>query len=304
VRYPNGINQTLAWNSDGSLSQIAHKNAATILAQSQYSYDGLGRRKANQETLSGQPTLNYAYSYDPLDRLTQVDNGTAAQQQRYAYDALSNRVQKQLGNPVTSTTATKFDAANQLTEVRQNNLTGALLEAYLYDNSGQQTQKCSGTTVTRASNSACTGTTVNQTGWNSFNKLNQIQVNSVATANYQYDDQGRRTQKTEGSSTTNYLYDGNSIYGEYPNADWTTPNALYVQAGTDHPLARITGSVASPSATAAYYHQDGLGSVLATTNATKVVTASQRFDAFGTKIQSTAASRNTAIPDVSRIKAD
>ncbi|MDP3330578.1 MAG: RHS repeat-associated core domain-containing protein [Methylococcaceae bacterium] len=52
-------------------------------------------------------------------------------------------------------------------------------------------------------------------------------------------------------------------------------------------MARITGSVASPSATAAYYHQDGLGSVLATTNAAKVVTATQRFDAFGTKLAGT-----------------
>ncbi|MDP3391772.1 MAG: RHS repeat-associated core domain-containing protein [Methylococcaceae bacterium] len=287
VRYPNGISQTLAWNSDGSLSRISHKNAATLLTQSQYSYDGLGRRKANQETLSGQATLNTTYSYDALDRLTQVDNGTAAQQQRYAYDTFNNRVQKQLGNPVTSTTATKFDAANQLTEVRQTNLTGALLEATLYDNNGQQTQKCSGGTVTRASNSACTGTTVNQTGWNSFNQLAQFQVNSVTTGQYRYDDQGRRIQKTEAATTTNYLYDGQAIYGEYPNTGWTTPNALYVQAGLDHPLARLTGNIGDPSATAAYYHQDGLGSVLATTNATKAVTATQRFDAFGTKLAGT-----------------
>lgn len=214
--------------------------------------------------------------------MTQVDNGTATQRQSYAYDALSNRVQKQLGNPVTSTIAYKLDAANQLIEVHQTNLTGALLEATLYDNAGNQSQKCSGATVTRASNTACTGSVVSQTGWNSFNKL--AQITGATTANYQYDDQGRRTQKTEAATTTNYLYDGQSIYGEYPNADWTTPNALYVQAGTDHPLARITGSVASPSANAAYYHQDGLGSVLATTNATKVVTATQRFDAYGQKL--------------------
>lgn len=285
VYYPNGVNQTLAWNADGSLKQVSHKNAATVLAQNVYGYDGLGRRNANQETLSGQATLAYTYQYDPLDRLTQVDNGTATQRQNYAYDALSNRVQKQLGNPVTATTTYKLDAANQLTEVRQTNLAGTLLEATLYDNNGNQSKKCSGATVTRASNTACTGTIVNQYGWNSFNKM--AQITGASTASYQYDDQGRRTQKTEAATTTNYLYNGQSIYGEYPNADWTAPNALYVQAGTDHPLARITGSVASPSATAAYYHQDGLGSVLATTNAAKVVTATQRFDAFGTKLAGT-----------------
>ncbi|WP_232056622.1 hypothetical protein [Methylomonas rhizoryzae] len=57
-----------------------------------------------------------------------------------------------------------------------------------------------------------------------------------------------------------------------------------MQAGLDQPLARLTGSVASPLAAALYYHQDGLSSVLAVTDAAKAVTATQRFDAFGTKI--------------------
>ncbi|MVF25038.1 RHS repeat-associated core domain-containing protein [Methylocaldum sp. BRCS4] len=48
-------------------------------------------------------------------------------------------------------------------------------------------------------------------------------------------------------------------------------------------MARLTGSVGSPSATASYYHPDGLGSLLALTSATGAVTATQRFDAFGQK---------------------
>lgn len=43
----------------------------------------------------------------------------------------------------------------------------------------------------------------------------------------------------------------------------------------------------SPSATASYYHADGLGSVLALTNVTAAVTATQRFDAFGQKLAGT-----------------
>ncbi|WP_238527394.1 RHS repeat-associated core domain-containing protein [Methylomonas methanica] len=108
--------------------------------------------------------------------------------------------------------------------------------------------------------------------------------NGVTTGQYRYDHQGRRIQKTEGSTTTNYLYDGQNLYAEYPGTSWATPAAQYVQAGLDHPLARLTGQVNLPTATAAYYHQDGLGSVLAMTNATKTITATQRFDAFGSKI--------------------
>lgn len=284
ARYPNGISQTLIWNSDNSLKKIAHKNAATVLTQSEYVYDGLGRRKTNQETLSGQTTLSYTYSYDPLDRLTQVINGTASQTQSFSHDVYGNRVQKQLGNPATTTTAYLHNAANQLIETHQTNLSGTLLEAYLYDNAGNQSQKCTGGTVTRPNDQTCTGTSQNQTGYDSFNRLSQVQVNGVTTASYRYDGQGRRTQKTEGATATNYHYNGQNIYAEYPSTGWATANAVYVQAGLDYPLARLTGNVNLPSATAAYYHQDGLQSVLATTNAAKAVTATQRFDAYGSKI--------------------
>lgn len=287
ARYPNGIDQTLAWNADNSLNKIAHKNATAILAQASYGYDGLGRRKTNQEILSGQATLSYTYGYDSLDRLINVNNGTAAQTQSFGYDVYGNRVQKQLGNPVTATTAYKHNAANQLTEVRQTDLNGTLLEAYLYDEAGSQSKKCSGAAVTRTSDTACSGSSQNQYGYDSFQRLNQVVSNGVTTGQHRYDDQGNRIQKTEGSVTTNYHYAGQNIYAEYPGTGWTTANAVYVQAGQDHPLARLTGNVNLPSATVAYYHQDGLGSVLVTTNATKAVTASQRFDAYGNKIGGT-----------------
>ncbi|WP_445370035.1 RHS repeat-associated core domain-containing protein [Methylomonas sp. HW2-6] len=287
ARYPNGISQTLVWNADNSLNKIAHKNAATVIAQSQYSYDGLGRRKTNQETLSGQATLSYTYSYDALDRLTQVQNGTLAQTQSFGHDVYGNRVQKQIGNPATATTAYRHNAGQQLTEVRQTDLNGTLLEAYLYDDAGNQSKKCSGTAVTRTSDTACAGSSQSQYQYDSLSQLNQIQVNGATIAGYQYDDQGRRIRKSEGATVTNYHYDGNSIYAEYPSGNWTTANAVYVQAGTDHPLARLTGNINLPTATAQYYHQDGLGSVLATTNAAKAVTATQRFDAYGAKIGGT-----------------
>ncbi|MVF24754.1 hypothetical protein EVC37_24600 [Methylocaldum sp. BRCS4] len=282
LRYPNGVTETLAWNADDSLQRLSHKNGASTLAQSTYTYDGLGRRKTLQETVSGLPTLTYTYQYDPLDRLTQVDNGTACQKQTYAYDIFGNRVQKQLGNPVSQTTAYQYDPAQQLTEVRNGSLTGTLLEADLYDEVGQLTQKCTGGTVTRPNDSSCSGSQVTQYAWTSFDRLGQI--TGAASASFRYDDQGRRIQKTEGGVATNYLHDGANLYGEYPAGGWTAPNALYVHAGLDHPLARLTGSVGSPSATAHYYHPDGLGSVLALTNASATVTATQRFDAFGQKL--------------------
>lgn len=55
----------------------------------------------------------------------------------------------------------------------------------------------------------------------------------------------------------------------------------YVYAGLDHPLARIAASGT------AYYHADGLGSVVATSNAAGAITASARYGAFGRTLAQT-----------------
>ena len=166
-----------------------------------------------------------------------------------------------------------------LTETHQTNTTGTLLEAYLYDNSGNEVQKCSNGTVSHASSAACTGSSVQGYVYNSFNRLSQY--NGAITGSYVYDHQGRRIQKVEGTNAYNYLYDGNNVYEAYVTSNWRNPSALYVQAGTDHPLARLAGTVGAPTAVVSYYHQDGIGSVLATTTSNASLTASQRFNAFG-----------------------
>ncbi|MGD0959774.1 MAG: RHS repeat-associated core domain-containing protein, partial [Methylomonas sp.] len=304
VVYPNGVSQTQSWNADNTLAQISHQGAGAIIEQSVYGYDGLGRRQSNQETLSPQAlpantegpvqwivqaTLSYSYSYDALDRLTGVSNGTATLNETYGYDRFGNRVLKQIGSPVTGTYAYLYDAANQLTETHQTNTTGTLLEAYLYDNSGNEIKKCSGGAVTHASATACTGSSVSVYIYNSFNRFSQFNFDGAVFSSYLYDHQGRRIQKIDnlfGINVSNYLYDGDNVYETFMAGSWSLPSALYVQAGTDHPLAVLTGNVGDPGATANYYHQDGLGSVMAATGANKSVTALQRFDAFGNMLAS------------------
>jgi RHS repeat-associated protein len=283
--YPNGVTASYSWNPDNSLQQVSHALGTTILAQSAYGYDGYGSRNALTETLSGLPTLGYGYQYDGLNRLIQVDNGTAGQRENYGYDALGNRVQKQIGNPVATTTAYKYDAANQLTEIHQSSLAGTLLEADLYDGSGNRIKQCAGTGVTRPSNASCTGSSQATQGWNSFGQLSEYA--GTVTASYEYDDQGRRIQKTEGAATTHILYDGADIHGEYATPS-ALPTAVYTFAqGIDKPLSRITGTTSLPGATARYYHEDGLGSLIATTGQTMTPTpdlTTQRFNAWGSKL--------------------
>jgi RHS repeat-associated protein len=101
------------------------------------------------------------------------------------------------------------------------------------------------------------------------------------TQTYTYDDEGRRIRKTVGSTTTNYLYNGPDIVAEY-SSTWGLPLALYTHGpNMDDPLIRST------SATAQYYHQDGLGSVVGLTNQTGGTDGTARYDAWGNTLAST-----------------
>jgi RHS repeat-associated protein len=88
-----------------------------------------------------------------------------------------------------------------------------------------------------------------------------------------YDPLGRRVEKVAGGVTTSYTYDGVNILREITGA--TTPK--YVQGpGIDELLAQEDGA-----GVLSYFHADGLGSIVKTTNSAGAVTASRRYDAFG-----------------------
>ncbi|MBW8371474.1 MAG: RHS repeat-associated core domain-containing protein [Thiobacillus sp.] len=134
-----------------------------------------------------------------------------------------------------------------------------------------------------------TGATTLALVWNALDHLNtatRTGANAIAES-YAYDDSGRRISKTSGATTTSYLYDGDAIHAEWNGAISDNPAAVYVHgAEIDEPLLRLTGATTGPGATQAVYLQDGLGSVVGTTNVSGTLTANQRFDAWGVKTAS------------------
>ncbi len=226
----------------------------------------MGNRLSHAENIGG-ATINYAYGYDELKRLTQVGNGTGSQQENYAYDPLGNRTVKSIGNPATTTYAYLYDTANQLEEIHSGSLGGPLLATLSYDANG---------------NLASDGTRTYT--WDAINQLSQVTRGATSVA-YSYDSEGRRIKKVTGGVTTHWLYDGPNIYAEYGTA-WTNPNAIYTQAGIDTPLIRTTLSGGN-FAQAQYYHSDGLGSIVGLANNTDSTTQTERFDAWGTTLNGT-----------------
>ena len=108
--------------------------------------------------------------------------------------------------------------------------------------------------------------------WNAQNRLTKVEKNGAEQARFAYDPLGRRVEKVAGGVTISYTYDNEDILREVRGS--TT--LKYVHGlEIDEPLAVDDGTALS------YYHFDGLGSVVKTTNGAGAVTLTRQYDAWG-----------------------
>jgi RHS repeat-associated protein len=173
----------------------------------------------------------------------------------YTYDAGGHRtsVGGSLANVSIPATALggSYDANNRLSQLNGSTLT--------YDGNG---------------NSTTDGT--NSYSWDARNQL--ASVSGPVNASFQYDAVGRRVQKTIGSITTGYLYDGSNFVQEQNAAG--APTATLLTGGVDQIFARMTSVGISVPMT------DALGSVIGETNPAQSVTKSVAYEPYGTTTQS------------------
>jgi len=96
------------------------------------------------------------------------------------------------------------------------------------------------------------------------------------TVTYTYDPMGRRIAKSVDSWTQKYVYDGDMAIADYDGSG----NLLrkYVYADTDQPICMI--NVADNNAVS-YYHYDGLGSVVALSNASGDTVQTYEYGVYG-----------------------
>jgi RHS repeat-associated protein len=257
--YPNGVNSQLAWNPDDSLAQLKNRVAyddAHVISRHDYTYSGLGQRQSLLEKVG---TL-----------------AQPAQDEAYGYDAWDNRVSQSKAG---QTTFTISNAAHQIIELRTGSPTGTLAAAYLYDANSNLTRKCEGGTVTQTA-SDCTGASVTSLAWNPLDQLVQVSKTGLPTESYAYDHAGRRSSKTVGATTTHYLYNGEDLHAEYTT--WPRALAVYTHGPeTDDPLIRSTATQTI------YYHRDGLGSVVATSDPAGNIAGARTYDAWGNVLAQT-----------------
>ncbi|OIO98825.1 MAG: hypothetical protein AUK03_00580 [Anaerolineae bacterium CG2_30_64_16] len=186
-----------------------------------------------------------SYTYDDLDRLTGVTY-PHGEQVTYAYDTVGNRVA--MTSTVGGTTLYSYDAANRL-------LTAG------------------GAPVTWDANGNMTGLGGTTYGYDAANRLTQV-VTGTTSVQYTYNGDGWRMERTQGASTTSYLWDAASplpvVVLEVTNGITTT----YLYGGN---LLVQHDAAGNP----AYLLTDGQGNVRLLVDSDGNVVSRYDYDPFG-----------------------
>ena len=184
---PNGITGAYSYNPNGDINAIAYTSGANNVLNLNYSsYDN-----AHNILTQGKNGVTRTFSYDNVNQLTGVNVG-GVQTEQFTYDPVGNRLTS-IDNPTWT-----YNTDNELTGFGATTMT--------YDPNGNMTADSSaGSTLT----------------YDFENRLASFVTSSV-TANYLYDPQGRRLQKTVNSVVTRYLWDGATMIAELDGTNQIT----------------------------------------------------------------------------------
>jgi len=249
VSEPNGVTGSLAYDAAGRLTSLAYRDGANrTLVERAYTYDPVGNRLS--EVDENAQTTNYAY--DAVDRLI----GSADPVQgvvEYSFDAAGNRLTR---SDAWEVTAYAYNANNCLTQITHPNQATTNL---WYDANGNLVQQ-----------SGPGGTTTYT--YNAADRLVQI-TTPTGSESYAYNALGLRVGKADATGVTNYLHDGGYVLQERDGQ-----GVLQKQ----HTVGLGIGATRwVQNGVSRFLHSDGLGSVVALTDATQAVTDRWTYDAFG-----------------------
>jgi RHS repeat-associated protein len=186
-----------------------------------YTYDANDRRTK----LSFGATTNATYVYDVVNRLTKItDSGNLAV--TFAYDAVSKLTSKTLPNGVAATYT--YDGLDRLTRSKEAKGNTVIADnQYSYNNAGDITQNIdqSGThgfgydAIDRLTSATYTGTPNESYAYDGVGNRTSSHKSAIygyqpnnrlvntASASYIYNNNGNLISKTEGTSTTQYVWD-------------------------------------------------------------------------------------------------
>jgi RHS repeat-associated protein len=114
-----------------------------------------------------------------------------------------------------------------------------------------------------------------------------LSATSAGSASFSYDGLGRRLSKTDGGTTTKFLYDGANVVQEQNSGNTATANLL-TGLGIDQTFSRsVVGGATSSLLT------DALGSTIALADTSGVIATSYTYEPYGAATSTGAASTNS-----------
>jgi RHS repeat-associated protein len=286
----------ITWTYDAANQVLSETTNAGAV---QYSYNAAGER-ASMITADRSPVT---YGYDTAGRLQTIQQGSETY--THTYDQLSRRASLIRANGVTTTYG--YDTVSRIARLTHSNASGQHLEDYQYsytlDNQIASIISASPSAPHPAEATAGAADAANrirQFGTNSydFNAVGQTskKTNASGTTNYNWDGRGRmtgaalpsgqivnytydifgrRTSRSAGGQTTEFLYDGYNVVLDRESSGGAVDYLSGV--GTDEHLRQSSGTSGN-----LFSLQDHVGSVAALTDSGGNVVERQQYEAFGT----------------------
>ncbi len=269
ISRPDGSISEHTYFDNGRLQSIRHTKAGATLARYDYVYDPNGNRTEQRElngATTGETTQSTRYVYDDADRLVEVKepNRTTT----YALDPVGNRVHESVvdGNTTAISQSTlTYNDRDQLTN-RSDPIAGVDVV---------QTWDANGNLATQTVN----GQSPRVYAYDARDRLVGLTLpaspTGPATLAFAYHADGLRREKTDGTTTTRYRYDGQSLLAE--------TNTLGNTLRQFHYSATQLVAQTQAGATPTYRHVllDALRSPVALLDPTGIITARTSYDAFG-----------------------
>ncbi len=266
TRFPNGLIESRSYNELGFLKEIKTTRSldGQVVTSVAYEIDAVGRRTS----LRSQDGRTVLYEYDASDRLIRELNTTGGQisERSFMYDAAFNRVESLIDG---LRTTYEYDSNDQL--LREFDHDSSI--EYSYDQRGQLTSKR--TLVNGVQ------TNVEVYTWNSVGSQTAIDLHGDSTFDieFDYDSAGNRVgERLAGQNQIRFLVD--------PTQVLTQVLEEYVPHGANSTAFTIVPNAAGPlsqvrSGQGYYYHQDGIGSVIAVSDANGTIVNSYAYTAYG-----------------------
>ena len=259
-----GRNTAYSYDAAGNLIRTSYPNGTSIA----FGYDAANRLAQVINALKGLPALTLAYTLDAVgNRVALSVDGVKT---NFSYDALNELVSAQLG-PLKSIWT--YDAVGNCS--KQTSPLGAI--TYTYD-AGDRLLAAGTATFTYDANG---------------NQTSVAKTSSSQPLIYQYDAANRLVAATGGRPTSSFAYDGDGnrisqsvgagIYN-YLNDVATALPVVLQESGPDGNISYAygLGLISESSLKFDYfYHYDGLGSVIALSDASGKPSAAYVYDPWG-----------------------